>query len=68
MERVLVALSTQIAKPFTTQQQAVNCHHNYVQKEMHFGEEVLVTRKGAVSAQRGEMGIIPGSMGLRALL
>ncbi|WP_269206318.1 RtcB family protein [Proteus vulgaris] len=68
MERVLVALSTQIAKPFTTQQQAVNCHHNYVQKEMHFGEEVLVTRKGAVSAQRGEMGIIPGSMGAKSFI
>ncbi|MBG2801538.1 RtcB family protein [Proteus sp. WDL240414] len=68
MERVLAALSTQITKPFTTQQQAVNCHHNYVQKEMHFGEEVLVTRKGAVSAQKGEMGIIPGSMGAKSFI
>lgn len=68
MERVLTALSTQITKPFTTQQQAVNCHHNYVQKEMHFDEEVLVTRKGAVSAQKGEMGIIPGSMGAKSFI
>lgn len=68
MERVLAALSAQITKPFTTQQQAVNCHHNYVQKEMHFGEEVLVTRKGAVSAQKGEMGIIPGSMGAKSFI
>lgn len=68
MERVLAALSTEITKPFTTQQQAVNCHHNYVQKEMHFGEEVLVTRKGAVSAQKGEMGIIPGSMGAKSFI
>lgn len=68
MERVLAALSTQITKPFTTQRQAVNCHHNYVQKEMHFGEEVLVTRKGAVSAQKGEMGIIPGSMGAKSFI
>lgn len=42
---------------------AVNCHHNYVQKETHAGEELLVTRKGAVSARAGELGIIPGSMG-----
>jgi tRNA-splicing ligase RtcB len=39
----------------------VNCHHNYVQKERHFGEDVYVTRKGAVSAQKGELGIIPGA-------
>lgn len=39
------------------------CHHNYVAEEIHFGEEVLVTRKGAIRAGRGEMGIIPGSMG-----
>ncbi|WP_323116506.1 RtcB family protein, partial [Klebsiella variicola] len=47
---------------------AVNCHHNYVQKEQHFGEEVLVTRKGAVSAQKGQMGIIPGSMGAKSYI
>jgi tRNA-splicing ligase RtcB len=41
----------------------VNCHHNYVQREHHFGKNVLVTRKGAVSAKAGELGIIPGSMG-----
>lgn len=39
------------------------CHHNYVAEEVHFGEQVLVTRKGAIHAGRGEMGIIPGSMG-----
>jgi tRNA-splicing ligase RtcB len=48
--------------------EAVNCHHNYVQKEHHFGEDVFVTRKGAVSAKRGEMGIIPGSMGARSYI
>lgn len=42
---------------------AVNCHHNYVADEVHFGEDVLVTRKGAIRAGRGELGIIPGSMG-----
>ncbi|PLR36512.1 RNA-splicing ligase RtcB [Chimaeribacter coloradensis] len=68
MSRVLAALSTVVPKPFLTQQEAVNCHHNYVQREKHFGEEVLVTRKGAVSAQKGEMGIIPGSMGAKSFI
>ena len=47
---------------------AVHCHHNYVAEEVHFGEEVLVTRKGAIRAGRGEMGIIPGSMGTRSYI
>ncbi len=47
---------------------AVNCHHNYVQKETHGGEELLVTRKGAVSAREGELGIIPGSMGAKSFI
>ena len=68
MSRVLAALSLIVAKPFTTHQEAVNCHHNYVQKETHFGEEVLITRKGAVSAQKGQMGIIPGSMGAKSFI
>ncbi|MCK9877504.1 RtcB family protein [Frankia sp. Ag45/Mut15] len=46
----------------------VNCHHNYVAAEHHFGADVLVTRKGAISARAGEMGIIPGSMGTRSYL
>jgi tRNA-splicing ligase RtcB len=41
----------------------VNCHHNYVSREEHFGEDVFVTRKGAIRARKGELGIIPGSMG-----
>jgi tRNA-splicing ligase RtcB len=44
------------------------CHHNYVAEEVHFGEEVLVTRKGAIRAGRGEMGIIPGSMGTKSYI
>ena len=47
---------------------AVNCHHNYVQREEHFGEKVWLTRKGAVRAGLGEMGIIPGSMGTRSYI
>jgi len=47
---------------------AVNCHHNYVSREHHFGADVLVTRKGAVRARAGELGIIPGSMGTRSYI
>lgn len=47
---------------------AVNCHHNYVSKENHFNSNVLVTRKGAVRARLGELGIIPGSMGTRSYI
>ena len=46
----------------------MNCHHNYVQKETHFGQEVFITRKGAVSARAGELGIIPGSMGVKSYI
>jgi tRNA-splicing ligase RtcB (3'-phosphate/5'-hydroxy nucleic acid ligase) len=47
---------------------AVNCHHNYVARERHFGREVFVTRKGAVRAGLGDLGIIPGSMGTRSYI
>jgi tRNA-splicing ligase RtcB len=47
---------------------AVNCHHNYVEREEHFGERVWLTRKGAVRAGKGELGIIPGSMGARSFI
>ncbi|WP_406694527.1 RtcB family protein [Singulisphaera sp. Ch08] len=47
---------------------AVNCHHNYVAKEQHFGKSVWLTRKGAVRAREGDMGIIPGSMGTRSYI
>jgi tRNA-splicing ligase RtcB len=47
---------------------AVNCHHNYVARERHYGREVWVTRKGAVRAGKGELGIIPGSMGTRSYI
>ena len=53
---------------FTLAKMAVNCHHNYVQRETHHGESLLVTRKGAVSARAGELGIIPGSMGTRSYI
>jgi tRNA-splicing ligase RtcB len=53
---------------FEARLEAVNCHHNYVERENHFGENVLVTRKGAVRARRGDLGIIPGSMGARSYI
>lgn len=53
---------------FTVDGHAVNCHHNYVQRERHYGEDVWVTRKGAVRAGKGELGIIPGSMGARSYI
>ncbi|WP_308724712.1 RtcB family protein [Metapseudomonas otitidis] len=68
MLAVIAAARTVIKKPFEANLEAVNCHHNYVQKEQHFGQEVLVTRKGAVSAQKGQLGIIPGSMGARSFI
>jgi tRNA-splicing ligase RtcB len=54
--------------PFRLTDEAVNCHHNYVVRETHYGQEVLVTRKGAVRAGAGDLGIIPGSMGARSYI
>jgi len=53
---------------FSLTDAAVNCHHNYVSREHHYGEDVLVTRKGAVRARAGDLGIIPGSMGARSYI
>ena len=68
MGRVIAALRKVITKPFETHIEAVNCHHNYVQRETHFGQDVFVTRKGAVSAEQGKLGIIPGSMGAKSFI
>jgi len=54
--------------PFQMEKQAINCHHNYVERERHFGEQVWVTRKGAVRAGAGDLGIIPGSMGAKSFI
>jgi tRNA-splicing ligase RtcB (3'-phosphate/5'-hydroxy nucleic acid ligase) len=54
--------------PFALTDTAVNCHHNYVAREEHYGQQVLVTRKGAMRAGKGDMGIIPGSMGARSYI
>ncbi len=55
-------------RPFQTDKVAVNCHHNYVARETHYGHPVFVTRKGAVRAGLDELGIIPGSMGARSFI
>ncbi|MDO9489459.1 MAG: RtcB family protein, partial [Sphingomonadaceae bacterium] len=68
MTNVVRALRGQIAKPFDAELEAVNCHHNYVRRENHFGENVLVTRKGAVRAAKDVLGIIPGSMGAKSFI
>lgn len=68
MKAVLKALQQNVGKQFETDAMCVNCHHNYVQRETHYGEEVFVTRKGAVRAGEGELGIIPGSMGARSYI
>ena len=68
MDAALRVLRQIITKPHHCTCQVVNCHHNYVSKERHFGADVLVTRKGAVSAQAGQLGIIPGSMGAKSFI
>lgn len=69
MGQILTALSTlDVLPPFRTEQRVVNCHHNYVAREHHYGQDVLVTRKGAVRARAGDLGIIPGSMGARSYI
>jgi tRNA-splicing ligase RtcB len=68
MQNVVTAARRVIAKPFEAEVEAVNCHHNYVQRETHFGREVFVTRKGAVAAHKGQLGIIPGSMGAKSFI
>lgn len=68
MAAALEALSIAVPKPFTLDESAVNCHHNYVREEKHFGKSVLVTRKGAVRISATDLGIIPGSMGAKSFI
>ena len=67
MQSVLLALRRHLP-PFEITQEVVNCHHNYVELERHYGEEVWVTRKGAIRARAGDLGIIPGSMGAKSYI
>jgi tRNA-splicing ligase RtcB len=68
MTRVLTALQSELQITFKADLEAVNCHHNYISREHHYGENVWVTRKGAVRARKGDMGIIPGSMGAKSFI
>jgi tRNA-splicing ligase RtcB len=67
MRRVLDVLAKH-APPFRLEGEAINCHHNYIARETHGNEDLYVTRKGAISARQGELGIIPGSMGARSFI
>ncbi len=68
MKNTVSAISMKMGRKIITDMMAVNCHHNYVSKEKHYGENVWLTRKGAVSAKEGELGIIPGSMGAKSFI
>ena len=67
MRAILEAIEPHVP-PFRIVGEAIQCHHNYVAREKHFGENLLVTRKGAIRAGAGEMGIIPGSMGAKSFI
>jgi tRNA-splicing ligase RtcB len=68
MSNLTDAVKASLKREFETQIVSVNCHHNYVSFEKHFDENVIVTRKGAVSAKKDELGIIPGSMGAKSFI
>lgn len=68
MMALVVAAMRARLPAFTLDAQAIDCHHNYVARERHFGADVLLTRKGAIRAGAGELGIIPGSMGARSYI
>ena len=68
LHAVLKALQEEFGGDIGTAEHAVNCHHNYSSIEEHFGEQVWITRKGAVAARAGQLGIIPGSMGARSFI
>ena len=68
MMDAVVRTARDVLPPFELGAVAVNCHHNYVAREHHFGRDVFVTRKGAVRARLGDLGIIPGSMGARSFI
>lgn len=68
MGQIIEALRAELPQPFHRTDEAINCHHNYTAMEWHYGEQVYVTRKGAIRAGAGELGIIPGSMGARSYI
>jgi tRNA-splicing ligase RtcB len=68
MASVLKSMTHELDVPFAVGNYAISCHHNYVEKENHFGQNLWVTRKGAIRARAGDFGIIPGSMGTRSYI
>lgn len=69
LDATLQAICTELGRDVgANSDEAVNCHHNYISRERHFGANVIVTRKGAVRAREGELGIIPGSMGAKSFI
>ena len=68
MMRIIVKVLQHKLPAFKVTKEAINCHHNYVDEEVHYGESVFVTRKGAIKAGEGEYGIIPGSMGAKSFI
>lgn len=68
LQRTIEAMEFVLGREVVVDEKAISCHHNYISEERHFGNQVLVTRKGAVSAKEGEMGIIPGSMGAKSFI
>jgi tRNA-splicing ligase RtcB len=67
LDLVLAALARHLPR-FVVTGEVVNCHHNYVAREHHYGADVWVTRKGAIRARAGDLGIVPGSMGARSFI
>ena len=68
MMRLILEQLKGLLPPFELIGEAINCHHNYVARETHFGESVYLTRKGAIRAGQDELGIIPGSMGAKSFI
>jgi tRNA-splicing ligase RtcB len=68
LKNVISSMRKKLKTKFELSEAIVNCHHNYISKENHFGKNIWVTRKGAVNARKGRLGIIPGSMGTRSYI
>jgi tRNA-splicing ligase RtcB len=68
LKAVLDVLRREIPVTFGITEEAINCHHNYVVQENHFGKNLWITRKGAIRAREGDLGIIPGSMGAKSYI
>lgn len=68
MHATLEGISEAIGRPVQITSAAINTHHNYISREKHFNDDVWITRKGAISAQKGQMGIIPSAMGQESFI